>query len=147
MWWYHGDTMTTCTWYHLLHLELWTHPITIVQQPIHQDQLKFNSLIVFWVLQVAKENGTTLPSAGLFVVRFHSFYRKHYETNWSPHSRRMVLDTIMYPNNYKIFHYCIFLQLYTRREHTHTWWMRRIRRIWSGSMYSSKWSHYLLSFL
>lgn len=28
-------------------------------------------------LQVAKKNGTTLPSAGLFIIRYHSFYRKH----------------------------------------------------------------------
>lgn len=26
--------------------------------------------------QVAKENKTTLPSAGLFIIRYHSFYRK-----------------------------------------------------------------------
>ena len=26
--------------------------------------------------QVAKENKTTLPSAGLFVIRYHSFYGK-----------------------------------------------------------------------
>jgi inositol oxygenase len=25
---------------------------------------------------VAKENKTTLPSAGLFIIRYHSFYRK-----------------------------------------------------------------------
>jgi inositol oxygenase len=28
-------------------------------------------------LQVAKKNGTTLPPAALFVIRYHSFYRKH----------------------------------------------------------------------
>lgn len=28
-------------------------------------------------LQVAKKNGSTLPSAGLFIIRYHSFYRKH----------------------------------------------------------------------
>jgi inositol oxygenase len=27
--------------------------------------------------QVAKENKSTLPSAGLFIIRYHSFYRKH----------------------------------------------------------------------
>lgn len=27
-------------------------------------------------LQVAKENGTTLPPAALFIIRYHSFYRK-----------------------------------------------------------------------
>jgi len=28
--------------------------------------------------QVAKENGSTLPSAGQFIIRYHSFYRKHF---------------------------------------------------------------------
>ena len=28
-------------------------------------------------MQVAKENGTTLPEAALFIIRFHSFYRKY----------------------------------------------------------------------
>ncbi|TQD81157.1 hypothetical protein C1H46_033267 [Malus baccata] len=27
---------------------------------------------------VAKENGTTLPQAGLFIIRYHSFYRKYH---------------------------------------------------------------------
>ncbi|TYG77683.1 hypothetical protein ES288_D03G214700v1 [Gossypium darwinii] len=31
-----------------------------------------------YMYMVAKENGTTLPSAGLFIVRYHSFYRKHF---------------------------------------------------------------------
>lgn len=31
----------------------------------------------FWGhIQVAQENKTTLPSAGLFIIRYHSFYGK-----------------------------------------------------------------------
>jgi len=29
-------------------------------------------------VQVAKENGSTLPNAGLFIIRYHSFYRKYF---------------------------------------------------------------------
>ncbi|XP_075075024.1 putative inositol oxygenase isoform X2 [Nicotiana tabacum] len=35
----------------------------------------FNDSIVH--SKVAKENGTTLPSAGLFIIRYHSFYALH----------------------------------------------------------------------
>ena len=33
-------------------------------------------IVSFSPSQVAKENKTTLPSAGLFIIRYHSFYRK-----------------------------------------------------------------------
>ncbi|ESW32254.1 hypothetical protein PHAVU_002G306200 [Phaseolus vulgaris] len=32
-----------------------------------------------YMYMVAKENGTTLPSAGLFIIRYHSFYPLHKE--------------------------------------------------------------------
>lgn len=32
--------------------------------------------VITWNFQVAKENNTTLPSAALFVIRYHSFYCK-----------------------------------------------------------------------
>jgi hypothetical protein len=31
---------------------------------------------------VAKENKSTLPSAGLFIIRYHSFYRKRTQCSW-----------------------------------------------------------------
>lgn len=36
-----------------------------------------SNLAATMFLQVAKENKTTLPSAALFIIRYHSFYRKY----------------------------------------------------------------------
>ena len=43
---------------------------------IYSWKTVFSNPILYF--QVAKENGTTLPSAALFVIRYHSFYRKNY---------------------------------------------------------------------
>lgn len=40
------------------------------------QRLKTDEL--FDSLQVAKENGTTLPQAALFIIRYHSFYRTYF---------------------------------------------------------------------
>ena len=37
--------------------------------------------MVHWNLQVAKANGTTLPPPALFIIRYHSFYRKHFSSS------------------------------------------------------------------
>jgi len=36
-----------------------------------------------WMEQVAKMNNTTLPPAALFIIRFHSFYRKQNNISFS----------------------------------------------------------------
>ncbi|WVZ22020.1 hypothetical protein V8G54_000564, partial [Vigna mungo] len=48
---------------------------------IYSDGCGLDNVAMSWghddyMYMVAKENGTTLPSAGLFIIRYHSFYRK-----------------------------------------------------------------------
>ncbi|KAK7358436.1 hypothetical protein VNO77_00369 [Canavalia gladiata] len=50
---------------------------------IYTEGCGLDNVVMSWghddyMYMVAKENGTTLPSAGLFVIRYHSFYRKHF---------------------------------------------------------------------
>ncbi|CAA0829199.1 Inositol oxygenase 4 [Striga hermonthica] len=49
---------------------------------IYQEGCGLESVVMSWghddyMYLVAKENGTTLPSAALFIVRYHSFYPLH----------------------------------------------------------------------
>ncbi|KAL2928799.1 Inositol oxygenase 4 [Bienertia sinuspersici] len=49
---------------------------------IYSEGCGLENVMVSWghddyMYLVAKENGTTLPNAGLFIVRFHSFYALH----------------------------------------------------------------------
>lgn len=48
---------------------------------VYEEGCGLNNLLMSWghddyMYLVATENKTTLPSAGLFVIRYHSFYRK-----------------------------------------------------------------------
>ncbi|XP_006349939.1 inositol oxygenase 4-like [Solanum tuberosum] len=49
---------------------------------IYNDFIGLENVMMSWghddyMYMVAKENGTTLPSAGLFIIRYHSFYPLH----------------------------------------------------------------------
>ncbi|KAG5573820.1 hypothetical protein H5410_063586 [Solanum commersonii] len=49
---------------------------------IYYDFIGLENVMMSWghddyMYMVAKENGTTLPSAGLFIIRYHSFYPLH----------------------------------------------------------------------
>lgn len=49
---------------------------------IYSEGCGLNNVLMSWghddmMYMVAKENNTTLPSAGLFIVRYHSFYALH----------------------------------------------------------------------
>ncbi|KAL1364206.1 hypothetical protein HN51_012369 [Arachis hypogaea] len=51
---------------------------------IYTKECGLNNVMMSWghddyMYLVAKENGTTLPSAGLFIIRYHSFYPLHRE--------------------------------------------------------------------
>lgn len=89
-----------------------------------------------WHVQVAKENNTTLPSAALFIIRYHSFYGKllNREILWISPRKKDPIFLI----NWLWLNFGMILQLYTRQEPTSTWWMKRMSKTWSGFMYSSK---------
>lgn len=65
-----GDTTIICIWYSLLSSNFIRN--YCVNLSIWFD----DNLTIIYSLKVAKENGTTLPAAGLFVIRYHSFYRE-----------------------------------------------------------------------
>ncbi|XP_051152594.1 inositol oxygenase 2-like [Andrographis paniculata] len=49
---------------------------------IYEEGCGLDNVVMSWghddyMYLVAKENGTTLPSAGLFIIRYHSFYPLH----------------------------------------------------------------------
>ncbi|CAI0415262.1 unnamed protein product [Linum tenue] len=49
---------------------------------VYSEGCGLNNVMMTWghddyMYLVAKENGTTLPSAGLFIIRYHSFYPLH----------------------------------------------------------------------
>ncbi|KAK7358418.1 hypothetical protein VNO77_00346 [Canavalia gladiata] len=51
---------------------------------IYTEGYGLDNVVMSWghddyMYMVAKENGTTLPSAGLFIIRYHSFYPLHKE--------------------------------------------------------------------
>lgn len=65
MYWCHGGMMTTCTRYIFA---------KTIPTSTHTHKSCNGKPIYVSCLQVAKENKSTLPSAGLFIIRYHSFY-------------------------------------------------------------------------
>ncbi|KAJ0089647.1 hypothetical protein Patl1_13396 [Pistacia atlantica] len=60
------------------------NPAYNTKNGIYSEGCGLDNVIISWghddyMYMVAKENGTTLPSAGLFIVRYHSFYPLHKE--------------------------------------------------------------------
>ncbi|XP_004253007.1 inositol oxygenase 5-like [Solanum lycopersicum] len=58
------------------------NPIYNTKNGIYNDSIGLENVMMSWghddyMYMVAKENGTTLPSAGLFIIRYHSFYPLH----------------------------------------------------------------------
>ncbi|KAK4725909.1 hypothetical protein R3W88_030826 [Solanum pinnatisectum] len=58
------------------------NPIYNTKKGIYYDFIGLENVMMSWghddyMYMVAKENGTTLPSAGLFIIRYHSFYPLH----------------------------------------------------------------------
>ncbi|KAH7835472.1 hypothetical protein Vadar_026407 [Vaccinium darrowii] len=58
------------------------HPIYSTRLGIYKENCGLENVTISWghdhyMYMVMKENKTTLPSAGLFIVRFHSFYPLH----------------------------------------------------------------------
>ncbi|KAH7835132.1 hypothetical protein Vadar_023137 [Vaccinium darrowii] len=58
------------------------HPIFSTRLGIYKENCGLENVTISWghddyMYMVMKENKTTLPSAGLFIVRFHSFYPLH----------------------------------------------------------------------
>ncbi|MED6171335.1 Inositol oxygenase 4 [Stylosanthes scabra] len=60
------------------------HPAYSTKEGVYTKGCGLNNIMMSWghddyMYLVAKENGSTLPSAGLFIVRYHSFYPLHKE--------------------------------------------------------------------
>ncbi|OIT37745.1 inositol oxygenase 2 [Nicotiana attenuata] len=58
------------------------NPIYNTKNGIYFEGCGLENVMMSWghddyMYMVAKENGTTLPSAGLFIIRYHSFYPLH----------------------------------------------------------------------
>ncbi|XP_059634872.1 inositol oxygenase 4 [Cornus florida] len=58
------------------------NPAYNTKNGIYSEGCGLNNVMISWghddyMYLVAKENGTTLPSAGLFIIRYHSFYPLH----------------------------------------------------------------------
>lgn len=58
------------------------HPIYSTENGIYAEHCGVDNLMMSWghdeyMFQVLKENGSTLPAAGLNMIRFHSFYPWH----------------------------------------------------------------------
>uniref|UniRef100_A0A5B7ANZ8 Inositol oxygenase n=1 Tax=Davidia involucrata TaxID=16924 RepID=A0A5B7ANZ8_DAVIN len=58
------------------------NPVYSTVNGIYSEGCGLNNTMISWghddyMYLVAKENGTTLPSAGLFIIRYHSFYPLH----------------------------------------------------------------------
>ncbi|KAK4374188.1 hypothetical protein RND71_004865 [Anisodus tanguticus] len=58
------------------------NPIYNTKNGIYSEVCGLENVMMSWghddyMYMVAKENGTTLPSAGLFIIRYHSFYPLH----------------------------------------------------------------------
>ncbi|XP_059636882.1 inositol oxygenase 4-like [Cornus florida] len=58
------------------------NPAYITENGIYSQGCGLNNVMISWghddyMYLVAKENGTTLPSSGLFIIRYHSFYALH----------------------------------------------------------------------
>ncbi|GKV11845.1 hypothetical protein SLEP1_g23064 [Rubroshorea leprosula] len=60
------------------------NPAYNTKNGIYSEGCGLDNVMISWghddyMYLVAKENGTTLPSAGLFIIRYHSFYPLHKE--------------------------------------------------------------------
>ncbi|KAK1365312.1 Inositol oxygenase [Heracleum sosnowskyi] len=60
----------------------YNNPLYKSKNGVYSEGCGLENVMISWghddyMYMVAKENGTTLPSAGLFVIRFHSFYPLH----------------------------------------------------------------------
>ncbi|GLT98627.1 hypothetical protein SLE2022_161240 [Rubroshorea leprosula] len=60
------------------------NPAYNTKNGIYSEGCGLDNVMISWghddyMCLVAKENGTTLPSAGLFIIRYHSFYPLHKE--------------------------------------------------------------------
>ena len=99
---------------------------------------QWNDIGTFINWQVAKGNNTTLPPAGLFIIRFHSFYGEPCNSRIS-HQRtiRIGANVNCWDDFYWNFLVLWFGQPYTDLDLILTWWMMRTRRCWSGSKCSS----------
>ena len=74
-------------------------------------------ILIFDLLKMAKENKTTLPSAGLFIIRYHSFYREYWEHGTSDWLQHLILYLC---NRF------LFFQLCTGAKLINTYWMLRM---------------------
>ncbi|XP_031263084.1 inositol oxygenase 2-like [Pistacia vera] len=62
----------------------YNNPAYNTKNGIYSEGCGLDNVMISWghddyMYMVAKENGTTLPSAGLFIIRYHSFYPLHKE--------------------------------------------------------------------
>lgn len=60
----------------------YNNPAYNTKYGVYSEGCGLNNVMMSWghddyMYMVAKENGTTLPSAGLFIIRYHSFYALH----------------------------------------------------------------------
>ncbi|GAA0163475.1 oxygenase [Lithospermum erythrorhizon] len=58
------------------------HPVYNTKNGVYQEGCGLKNVVMSWghddyMYLVAKENNTTLPSAALFIIRYHSFYPLH----------------------------------------------------------------------
>ncbi|XP_018621915.2 inositol oxygenase 5-like [Nicotiana tomentosiformis] len=58
------------------------NPLNNTKNGVYKEGCGLDNVVMSWghddyMYLVAKENGTTLPSAALFVIRYHSFYALH----------------------------------------------------------------------
>uniref|UniRef100_A0A5B7ARB3 Inositol oxygenase n=1 Tax=Davidia involucrata TaxID=16924 RepID=A0A5B7ARB3_DAVIN len=58
------------------------NPAYSTKNGIYSEECGLDNVMISWghddyMYLVAKENGSTLPSAGLFIIRYHSFYALH----------------------------------------------------------------------
>ncbi|XP_057736321.1 inositol oxygenase 5-like [Arachis stenosperma] len=58
------------------------NPAYNTKEGVYSKGCGLDNVLMSWghddyMYMVAKENGTTLPSPGLFIIRYHSFYRKY----------------------------------------------------------------------
>ncbi|XP_044464806.1 inositol oxygenase 2-like [Mangifera indica] len=66
----------------------YNNPAFNTKNGIYSEGCGLNNVMFSWghddyMYTVAKENGTTLPPAGLFVIRYHSFYPLHKEGTYA----------------------------------------------------------------
>ncbi|KAJ7954448.1 Inositol oxygenase [Quillaja saponaria] len=60
----------------------YNNPAYNTKYGVYSENCGLNNVMMSWghddyMYMVAKENNTTLPSAGLFIIRYHSFYALH----------------------------------------------------------------------